>query len=514
MIIKGGADMEDGKNTKTPISTDISQNLKTVKERFGVPGNFDFIMREFEVTFDKRTFQGFLVFYDGLVNKTFINRDIMRGLIQKNGPMPEGESLNNIFYKKLITLAPLSMKTTFEEIAEDVTFGHCLIFIDGCDCCFSADVKGWGSRGVNQPIREASLSGPQEAFNEVIMNNLALIRKILKDPNLIAENIKVGTKSNTPCAMLYIKGITNKDLVSQVRYRLSNIDTDYIFSSSDIEMLLETKTFYPITHTLKTERPDRAASMLAEGKVVIIVQGSPFVLVLPTTAADLIEASEDNYVRVPEANFMRLIRLAGIGLSLLLPGLFVAIMLFHHEILPTDLLLAIEASREVVPFPLVIELVLMELAFELIKEASIRIPSPVGSTLGIIGGLILGQAAVEANIVSPISIIIVSVAGLGAYANPSVALSRSVSLMKFIFIIFGSLAGLLGIVCASFITLAFLSCSSTYGVPFLSPITPKDGDGSIDALLVKPIWKKETRPRNLKTQNPIKQPHISRKWME
>ena len=279
-------------------------------------------------------------------------------------------------------------------------------------------------------------------------------------------------------------------------------------------MLLENKTFYPMTYTLKTERPDRAASMLAEGKVVIIVQGSPFVLVLPTTAADLIEASEDNYVRVPEANFMRLIRLAGMSLSLFLPGIFVAIMLFHHEILPSDLLIAIEASREVVPFPLVIELLLMELAFELIKEASIRVPSPVGSSLGIIGGLILGQAAVEANIVSPISIIIVSIAGLGAFATPSVALSRSLSLIRFVLIIFGALAGLLGVISLSLIGLAVLASSSTYGVPFLSPITPKDGTPSIDAVLVKPIWKKERRPKNLNTQNPIKQPHISRKWMK
>ena len=157
--------------------------------------------------------------------------------------------------------------------------------------------------------------------------------------------------------------------------------------------------------------------MLAEGKVVVIVQGSPFALVLPSTAADLIEASEDNYVRVPEANFMRLVRLLGMALSLLLPGLFVALMLYHHEVIPTDLLLAIEASREKVPFPLVAELLLMELSFELIKEASVRVPSPVGSTLGIIGGLILGQAAVEANIVSPILIIIVSITGLGTFVG-------------------------------------------------------------------------------------------------
>lgn len=501
-------------NNTTSISKSLSDNLTKIKTTFGFPNNFDFIIREFEVNFEDGTASAFLTFYDGMVNKNFINRDIMKGLIHSGSGRKSDGNLNDVVFKKLISLAPLVMDTDFSVAVEKLTFGHCVIFVDGCDCCFSADVKGWGSRNVSEPMREASLSGPQEAFNEIIMTNLGLIRKILKDSRLIAENIPIGTRSRTPCALLYIDGVTNNSLISEVRRRMQNIDTDYIFSSSDVEMLIETKTFVPMTHTLKTERPDRAASMLAEGKVVIIVQGSPFVLVLPTTAADLIEASEDNYVRVPEANFMRLVRLAGMALSLFLPGLFAAVMLFHQEILPTDLLLAIEATREVVPFPLVVELILMELAFELIKEASIRVPSPVGSTLGIIGGLILGQAAVEANIVSPILIIIVSISGLGAFATPSVALSRSLALMRFVFILFGAVAGFLGIICASFIFTAYLASSSSFGVPFLSPITPRNEDSAMGAVLVKPIWKKELRPGNLQTQKPMRQPHISRKWLK
>lgn len=500
--------------TKKPISKNLNENLSYIKSVFGVPKNFDFVIREFEIKFDDCSIPAFLVFYDGLVNKTFINRDIMRGLVQGGGTANSDEDLSDIIFRKLISLAPLVQDSDMNVAIEKLTFGNCVIFADGCDRCFSADVKGWSNRGINQPIREATLSGPQEAFNEIIMINLALIRKILKDPNLVAENIPIGTISKTPCALLYIEGITNKELVAEVRHRLENIETEYIFSSGDVEMLLEARSFFPLTHTLKTERPDRAAAMLAEGKVIVIVQGSPFVLILPTTAADLVEASEDNYVRVSEANFMRLVRIAGIFLSVLLPGIFIAIMLFHHEFLPTDLLLAIEASREVVPFPLVIELILMELAFELIKEASVRVPSPVGSTLGIIGGLILGQAAVEANIVSPISIIIVSVAGLGAFASPSVELSRSLSIIRFLFIIFASLAGLLGTTFAFFVLAAMNAASSTYGVPFLSPLTPRNSDFALDGMLVKPIWKKELRPQSLKTQNPIRQPHISRKWLE
>lgn len=497
---------------KTKITANLAESRRYIEKRFCAEQNFDFVIRDFKVRFEDGYADGFLIFYDGMTDKTFINRDIMRSLLQSGVPEPLSAPRRETIFEKMTPFGPLTIDEDFESAITDTAFGHCLIFVDGCDCAFAADVKDWGGRDVGQPILESSLSGPQEAFNEVIMTNLALIRKILKTPDLIAEKVDVGKESQTPCGILYLRGLTNQKLVDEVRRRLCNIDVSYIFSTGDIEMLMEEDTFFPVTHTLKTERPDRAAAMLAEGKVVVIVQGSPFALVFPTTATDLIEASEDHYVRVTEANYMRLVRLMGMLLAVFLPGLFVAVLLYHHELLPTDLLIAIEASREPVPFPLVAELILMVLAFELIKEASVRVPSPVGSTLGIIGGLILGQAAVEANIVSPLLIIIVSIAGLGIFATPSVSLSRSLSLMQFFYIILGAAAGLLGIVCAFFVSTGILAASETYGVPFLSPISPKNGDSAWESILIRPIWKRERRPRNLRTQDPALQPHISRKW--
>ncbi len=499
---------------KIKISTSVAENRAYIKAQYETEKNFDFKLRDFQIQFADGCVDAFLIFYDGMTNKNFINRDLMRSLLQSGNKEKRSGNREETILKKMMPIGPMSTLKDFQEVARDVTFGHCVIFVDGVAGAFSADVKGWDGRGVGQPIREASLSGPQEAFNEILMTDVALIRKILKTPELIAENIPVGKESQTPCALLYLRGVTNEKLVAEIRRRLLEIDVSYVFSSGDVEMLLEDKTFFPMTHTLKTERPDRAAALLAEGKVVLLLQGSPFALVLPTTATDLVEAAEDNYVRVSEANFMRIIRILGVFLATFLPGLFVAVLLYHHEMLPTELLLAIEASREPVPFPLVAELILMTLAFELIKEASIRVPSPVGATLGIIGGLILGQAAVEANIVSPLLIIVVSLAGLGSFATPSVSLSRSISLMQLIYIILGGLAGLLGIVCGTFITSSILAASETFGVPFFSPLTPKNGDSVWGSLLIKPIWKKELRPRNLKTQNPVKQPHISRKWLQ
>ena len=493
------------------ISKSIDENRELISDKFNSSENFDFIIRDFYININDKNIKCFLAFFDGLVKQELINRDIMKGLISESYKS-ENESLSDFVFKRLLSAAPVSEEDDVDTIVEQITFGHCIVFVDGAEKCYAADVKGFGSRGVEKPIREASLSGPQEAFNEMMLNNVSLIRKILKEPKLVAEKISVGTRSKTPCSILYIEGITNKRLVGEIRNRLTKIDTDYIFSSGDIEMFVESKSYFPLARTLKTEIPDRAAALIADGKVAIVVHGSPFVLILPTTSSDLIEAAEDNYVRVTEANFMKIIRVVGILLSIFFPAVFIAVTLYHKEVFPTELLLAIEATREKVPFSLVTELFLMEIAFELIKEASVRVPNPIGSTLGIIGGLILGQAAVDADIVSPISIIVVSVAGLGAFASPSVEFSRSLTVFRFIYMIVASVSGLVGFICLLLVNICYLASSEVYGVPFLSPIAAFDRYEK--GILISPIWKREKRPRNLKTQDDKKQPHISRKWLK
>lgn len=489
------------------VSKILAENLSFVKDAFECSKNFDLILREFKVRLEDSFADAFLIFYDGLSNKEYINRDIMKPLMQQGLMNPSQESLEDIIYKQLLTQAPNTKQQDMQKVIEAVGFGNCAVFVDGCGCAFVADIKGWSSRSVGRPVSEAVLSGPQEAFCESVMPNIALVRKILKDPNLIAENISVGTKSKTPCALMYINGITNISLVTEARRRLTSLEVEYIFSSTDIEMLIEESTLFPLPQLLKTERPDRAAAQLSDGKVVIMVQGSPFVLVLPATTKDLTETAEDNYVRTTEANFMRFIRVVGCLLALLLPGFFISVMLYHHESIPTDLLLAIEASRKQMPFPTVLELVIMILAFELIKEASIRVPDPIGSTLGIVGGLILGQSAVSANIASPLLIIIVSISALGAFAAPSSSISRALSVLQFVFIFLGAASGFLGIAFGLFLGSISLASATSFGVPYLSSDTASGG-----SVAVPPIWRREIRPHILRPQSRRKQSHISRKW--
>lgn len=492
------------------VSFTLSENFNFLRDAFSPDKNFDLIIREFKIRIGEDFTDAFLVFYDGLTDQDEVNRDILNPLMVGGlDRIPDDTDLENIIYQCMLAQGPNSKEREMQKIIDFIGFGNTAIFVDGCSCAFVADVKGWGSRGVDRPVSEAVLTGPQEAFCEKVMTNIGLVRKILKDPNLIAEKVTVGAKSNTPCALMYINGITNKNLVAEAKRRLSEIRLDYVFSSADIEMLIEDNTLFPLPQLLKTERPDRAAAQLSDGKVIIIVQGSPFALILPATAADLIETAEDNYVRTAEANFMRFIRLIGCFLALLLSGFFVAVMLYHHESIPTDLLFAIAASREQMPFPLILELVIMILAFELIKEASIRVPEPIGSTLGIVGGLILGQSAVSANIASPLLIIIVSIAALGAFAAPSTAISRAISVLQFFFIFLGGIAGFLGLALGLFALTAWLAQARSFGVPYLSSSQNTD-----NPFFIFPMWKRELRPQNLKPQRAFKQPRISRKWKE
>lgn len=498
--------------TEKKISARLSENLEFIEKAFSSKENFDFVIRRFQIGGNGGTINGFLIFYDGLSDQTLINRDILRSLITAKLDAPISAITGDDIERRIIAQGPLKKAFDMQEIIDAVGFGECGIFVDGFGFAFLADVKGFGARDVGQPITEAVLSGPQEAFTETIMNNIGLIRKILKDPHLISRKLSIGSRSKTPCALMYINGITNKSLVREAMNRLKKIEIEYLFSSSEVEMLIEDSTFFPLPQIIKTERPDRAAAQLSNGKVVVLVQGSPFALVIPATAPDLIQSPEDSYVRFEEANFMRLVRIFGIFISLFLPGSFVAVMLYHHESIPTDLLFAIERTREAVPLGVVFELILMEFAFELIKEAAVRVPSPTGSALGIVGGLILGQAAAEANLVSPISIIIVSLSGLGSFASPSVALSRAVALMRFIFIILCGAAGFLGLAAGVVVLISLSARITSFGVPYFSPLAPRYKNGLSKAVFIAPLWKREHRPEALKTIRAKKQPPISRKW--
>lgn len=333
---------------------------------------------------------------------------------------------------------------------------------------------------------------------------------MVNNENLIIENIEVGNLSNTKCAVCYMKNIANNELVSEVKYRLNNIDVDYLISSGQLEQLIEDNGKYSLPQLIATERPDKATNYLLEGRVVVIVNGSPYSLIAPGTLMDFISSPEDLNIKYQFSNLLKIIRIIGLVITLLLPGLYIAITNFHQELIPTELLFAIVASRESVPFPVIFEIFLMEFSFELIREAGLRVPTPLGPTIGIVGALILGQAAVEANIVSPILIIIVAITAISSFAIPDYSLSFHCRLLRFAYIILGYLLGFLGICFGLFIHFLVMCSLKSFGYPYLQPYIPVTRD--YKGLLLSPAWKREHRADFLNTKRPKKQNKISMEW--
>ena len=515
ILLKKTSTQSDKKDMyASEISKKLSDNLEYMKERYSIPINGDIILREFNVVVKDKAISAFIIFFDGMVDRKVINDDILQPLMLLSNLDIKSDDTGVAEYIRNHILPHNQLKELrqYGKIVDEINFGGCGIFIDGIDSAFTADVKGWEHRGVERPNTELVVRGPQEGFNEIVRVNTALIRKRLKSENLIAENIEIGKESKTPCSMMYIKDIVNDSLVDEVRRRLKSIKADFINDSGELEQFIEDSTYFPSPQMIATERPDKVAALLNEGKVAVVVHGSPYVLVMPATFIELIHSPEDSYVRFPYSNLLRSIRILAIFVSLLLPGLYLAITNFHQEMIPTSLILAIAASREKVPFPSTLEILLMEVSFELIREAGIRIPGPIGPTLGIVGALILGQAAVSANIVSPILIIIVAVTGIGSFAIPDFSLAYGLRILRFGFILLGAMAGLLGISLGLFILGLWLVSTESFGVPFFAPFAPKTSRGLTGGFMKAPIWKMEKRPDYMNTKDDIKQPPISREW--
>lgn len=492
-----------------PISKNIKVNYNYIRDRFKYPENNDVVLRELMLGGRRKCF---IAFYDGMVDSQAIDQDIIKTLLSfpyldENGELEPADIIEQFVSHNQATLGE-----DFDTIIEEINFGSCGLFVDGLDKGFIFDVRNWGHRSIDKPQIEQSIYGPQEAFAEMLRNNSALVRKILKTEKLICESIKIGNISKTRGVLMYISDLANLELVEEVRSRLNGISIDYCIAIEEVSMLIEENSYLITNRIQTTERPDRVARALSQGRVAFILNGSPQALVFPTNAFELMHSAADAYLRMPYANMTRYIRLIAMGLSIMLPALYLAITLYHQEMIPTFLVYSISASRESVPFPSIVELLLMDISFEMIREAGIRMPNPLGSTLGIVGGLILGQAAVSAKIVSPIMIIVIALTGLGSFATPDYSLSWSYRILRLIFIGLAGFCGFYGVAIGIFLYSIFLGSQKSFGIPFLSPLIKNHKKGSSDSVFVSPIWKRENRPEFLNTQKKRQEPKISMKW--
>ena len=519
-------DTENYNNTNSDkienIYSQIDANLKYIKTKYNTLINSDIITREFTLNTGSKEYKAFILYIDGMVDSQILNDFVLKPLMLKNKfcnnetskiIVQKGKKSNiaNFIQDCLIPQNNIKQQSSFKDIFSGVNSGNCALFVDTLSVGFDIDVKGFKQRSISKPENEIVIKGPHEAFVENMRTNTTLLRRFTNNENLIIENTKVGKITQTNCAICYIKDIANDALVSETKYRLNNLEIDSLLSAGELEQLLTDTNSLVVPKILVSERPDYAVKSLLQGRVIILINGSPYALILPAILIDFLTSPEDTNLKPQFANFLKVVRIISSFFALLLPGLYIAITNFHREIIPTELLFSILSSRQSVPFPIIVEILIMEISFEIIREAGLRVPSPIGPTLSIVGALVLGQAAVSAAIVSPILIIIVAITGMSSFAIPDFTFSFHLRFFRFVFILLGFLAGFLGIGMGLFIYISSLCDLETFGVSYTIPYAPAVNSKN-NGFMLSPIWKREDRATYLATKKEKKQNKISMKW--
>ncbi|QYR22372.1 spore germination protein [Paenibacillus sp. sptzw28] len=504
---QGGA-QEEIKQAET-ISDSLQQNISKILALSGSSSDFTI-----------RTFQGAgglpmaIVYINGLIDSAIINDNIIKPIMSD----AESDSFTSI-KDKIVTVGATNTVNKLDDLISALFGGNTVILAEGWDQGISAGCAKWEHRGIEEPSSQSVIRGPKDGFTENISTNTALLRRRIKSPSLWKIDRKIGRVTQTDVSVMYLKGTADDSVVKEVLQRLDCIDTDSILESGYLEEFIQDKTFTPFPTMINTERPDSAAAAILEGQIVILVDGTPFVLVLPITFFKFFIASEDYYQRFDISTFLRILRFCAFTVSMLLPSLYIAITTFHQEMVPTTLLVSLAAQREGVPFPAFFEALMMEVTFEVLREAGIRMPRAIGAAISIVGALVLGQAAVEAGLVSAAMVIVVAFTAISSFVVPAFNISIAARMIRFVLMLLAATLGLFGIMSGLFFLLIHMTALRSFGVPYLTPIAPFRPSNLKDTLLRVPRWMMITRPRlssikNVDRQNANLRPEPSDKEKE
>lgn len=424
-----------------------------------------------------------LLFVNGLTDETTINENILKSLKEIRNPNLQAANPNSLdeIKKGFLEVGNVTEVFNFDEVADAILTGSTVFLLEGSDKALKIGTKGVKARQVAEPITEGVVRGPRAGFTETLRVNTALLRRKIKSPNLKVEKFIIGSVTKTEINIAYLVDTANPKLITEVRERLSRIKVDSILESAYIEELIEDTPFTFLPTIEHSERPDKVAAEIMGGRVAILTDGTPFVLMVPTMMFQFL------------------------NLALLLPALYIAMATFHQEMLPTSLLLSIIFAHKGVPFPNVIEVFMMEITFEALREAGIRLPRPVGQAVSIVGALVIGQAAVQAGLVSPATVIIVAMTGISSFAIPSYNFSLAIRLLRFSMMFLASIMGMFGILLGMLVFQDHLLSLRSFGVPYFAPLAPFNLKDAKDLLVRVPWWAMGERPRLLGANNRGKQ---------
>jgi len=501
-IIKRLEQQDESQTENERIKEDIDLNLLLLQKIFQDCSDIKF--HAFSISTQK--IKCLLVYSEGLIDKKTVNDNILHTLTtdlrltQLDGDI-EKSGLSQLIKDTIISVGEVSTVTQMKDAVNGVLTARCLVLADGNDVGLAIETKGFETRGVSDPKLEPLLRGPQEGLVENLKTNISMLRRRIKTPKLKMERFEIGRISKTEVILAYISGIAEEKLIDEIKLRLNRIDIDVCFESSYIEQLVEDNPLSPFPLLDITERPDGCAIALSEGRAVIIVDGTPFALLAPTVLLNMMSSYEDYYVRTYIAPLSKLLRFLTLFISLFGPSLYIAITTFHQEMIPQSLLITIAGARAEVPFPAIMEALIMEVTFEIIREASERSPRYLVQTVGLLGALVIGQTAVQAGLVSQAMLIVVAITGIASFTIPKFHLSRAIRLLRFPLMFLAGFFGIFGLIMGILALLVHLASLRSFGVPYLSPISPVDINAWGELVVKMPKWLIIKRPAFIQDNN-------------
>ncbi|QNR68074.1 spore germination protein [Paenibacillus peoriae] len=497
---EGDADQQHEPSSK--ITGNYDSDLKSIREAIGE--NSDVHFREFVVK--KYHVRSVLVFIEGMQDEKLMSKQVLEVLMYEGQqdpqrPQEQQESISNTFIKEnLMPLTQISEVADMEDLQESILLGHTALLIEGMKGALLVGSPNGAIRSVNEPTSEALLRGPRIGFTEVLSENTSMLRRQGLNKSLEMKKFQVGSRIKKDLVVAYIKDIVNPDLLEEVNRRISKIDMDFLAESGYVEQLIEDNYLSPFQQAHNTERPDRVINALLEGRIAILLDGTPFALIVPVTFSMLLQSPEDYYERWIPGTLLRLLRFSGAFIALMGPALYISFISFHPGLIPTKLVISIIETRQGVPFPSVIEVMILEISIEILREAGIRLPKPIGPAMGIVGGLVIGDAAVNAGIVSPFLVIVVSVTAISSFSIPTYSAGITLRILRFAGMVFAAILGMFGTILFFLLICIHLTKLKSFGVPYVTPFSPMRLSDWKDVYIRAPISMMKRRPVMMKTQ--------------
>lgn len=457
-----------------------------------------------------RPIQAAILYIDGIINKDIIDRDILRPLmVNVEEDISNYKEIANYLCERYIYMSNTYIEKDIDKAVDSIKRGKTVIVINNISDFIVVDTIGGNIRDISEPKNESSIRGSREGFVENLETNLSIIRRLVKDNNLSIDNFTIGRRSKTDISIIYIDDIADKDVVNDIRDRISKIDVDSVLDIGIIEQLIEKHTYTLFPQVLTTERPDRLAADIMEGRLGILMNGTPYVIILPVTFIEFFQGVEDYYERTIISCFIRALRIISVFLVVTLPSIYLVFIRFNSELIPLKSVIPIIQSRKGVAFPPILEIISMEIVLEFLREGGLRLPNKIGQTLSVVGGFIIGDAAIRARIVSPTTIIVVGVAAIGTFVIPNYEMSLAIRLLRFPMLILSNLLGILGIATGWYIIMVHLHSLDSFGVPYF--FNNKYGDLK-DIFVRVPIWKMNKRPESIPNNDSTRQTDFRKKF--